>query len=131
MAFVGNYFWTHYFYVVLGARYSFPVTLELNKVPVMLYFITHAYFMSYHAVSNVLLRRLWTSTFYEKLSTVQRKILSCFAIFLLAYITALMEAITIASVPYYSVIGDRFSFYFLGSAFYGIYFYVSFPMFFM
>ena len=23
-SFVGNYFWTHYFYTVLGASYSFP-----------------------------------------------------------------------------------------------------------
>jgi cycloeucalenol cycloisomerase len=30
--FVGNYFWTHYFYKVLGASYSFPVTIMLNDV---------------------------------------------------------------------------------------------------
>lgn len=30
--FVGNYFWTHYFFVLLGAKYTFPITWELNKV---------------------------------------------------------------------------------------------------
>jgi cycloeucalenol cycloisomerase len=82
--FVGNYFWTHYFYKVLGASYSFPVTIMLNdvrptpgapfsllcgasdlkqtlrQVPFFLYLITHAYFCSYHTVSTILLRRFWT-----------------------------------------------------------------------
>lgn len=66
-------------------------------------------------------------------------------VFALGYITALLEAVTIASVllprsascsignvrqvPYY-VIEDRKMFYIIGSAFYGVYFYVSFPMYF-
>ena len=30
-SFVGNYFWTHYFYDLLGARYTFP-SWQLNGV---------------------------------------------------------------------------------------------------
>eukprot|EP01126_Amoeba_proteus_P058417 TRINITY_DN7534_c0_g2_i2.p1 TRINITY_DN7534_c0_g2~~TRINITY_DN7534_c0_g2_i2.p1 ORF type:complete len:123 (-),score=7.69 TRINITY_DN7534_c0_g2_i2:132-500(-) len=30
--FIGNYFWTHYFFVCLGARYTFPITITLNGV---------------------------------------------------------------------------------------------------
>jgi cycloeucalenol cycloisomerase len=31
-SYVGNYFWTHYFYQVLGAAYTFPVDIQLNEV---------------------------------------------------------------------------------------------------
>jgi cycloeucalenol cycloisomerase len=30
-SYIGNYFWTHYFYDLLGAEYTFP-SLQLNKV---------------------------------------------------------------------------------------------------
>jgi cycloeucalenol cycloisomerase len=30
-SFIGNYFWTHYFYQLLGASYTFPAH-QLNKV---------------------------------------------------------------------------------------------------
>lgn len=30
-SFIGNYFWTHYFYDLLGAEYTFP-SWQLNKV---------------------------------------------------------------------------------------------------
>ena len=30
-SFIGNYFWTHYFYELLGAQYTFP-SWHLNKV---------------------------------------------------------------------------------------------------
>jgi cycloeucalenol cycloisomerase len=31
-SYVGNYFWTHYFYKVLHAYYTFPVDMQLNRV---------------------------------------------------------------------------------------------------
>lgn len=31
-SYVGNYFWTHYFYKVLHAYYTFPVKWQLNEV---------------------------------------------------------------------------------------------------
>ncbi|CAM9766812.1 unnamed protein product [Choristocarpus tenellus] len=46
----------------------------------------------------------------------------------MAYTTAFMETLTISSFPYYTF-EDRDMAYVLGSAFYGIYFIVSFPMF--
>jgi len=36
--------YTHYFYRVLKADYTFPAH-RLNDVPICLYFMTHAYFM--------------------------------------------------------------------------------------
>jgi len=36
--------YTHYFYRVLKADYTFPAH-RLNDVPLCLYFMTHAYFM--------------------------------------------------------------------------------------
>jgi len=128
--FIGNYFWTHYFFKVLGAAYSFPVKFTLNQVPFFLYLVTHAYFCFYHTLTNVLLRRVWSSQLYQHASHnvfLQVSFNTCL-VFSLGYATALMEAITISSVPYYHY-SDPYSFYLYGSAFYGIYFYVSFPMF--
>jgi len=34
--FVGNYFWTHYFYTVLGAIYTFP-SYKINHVSIMVF----------------------------------------------------------------------------------------------
>ncbi len=34
-SFIGNYFWTHYFYQLLGAEYTFP-SWQLNKVSSLL-----------------------------------------------------------------------------------------------
>jgi cycloeucalenol cycloisomerase len=126
--FVGNYFWTHYFYKVLGASYSFPVTIMLNDVPFFLYLITHAYFCSYHTVSTILLRRFWTSSLYPSNSRVLRFIVSSLLIFVMSVITAFMETYTISEVPYYAHT-NKFLMYTVGSVFYAIYFCVSFPMF--
>jgi cycloeucalenol cycloisomerase len=124
--FVGNYFWTHYFYEVLGAAYTFPVTLMLNQVPLCLYFITHAYFCTYHTLSTIVLRRFWRS--FAPKSNVVHIAGSALFIFLMACFTAFMETYTISEVPYYTH-KDKFLMYTVGSVFYGIYFIVSFPMF--
>ena len=47
----------------------------------------------------------------------------------MAYATAFGESLTICAFPYYSF-ENRYQAYTLGSAFYGIYFIVSYPMFF-
>ena len=49
-----------------------------------------------------------------------------FTVLFLSYFTAFMETLTISSFPYYSF-EDRTMAYVWGSAFYGIYFLVSFP----
>lgn len=124
-SFIGNYFWTHYFYSLLGASYTFPAH-RLNDVPITLYFMTHAYFCLYHGISNVLIRRVrhaarpwgpWAQTAAETLT-----------VFLLSYATAYGETLTIAHFPYYTF-KNREAMYSIGSLFYAIYFFVSFPMF--
>uniref|UniRef100_A0A061R6G1 Cycloeucalenol cycloisomerase n=1 Tax=Tetraselmis sp. GSL018 TaxID=582737 RepID=A0A061R6G1_9CHLO len=125
-SFIGNYFWTHYFYRLLGASYTFP-SWRLNEVPICLYFMTHAYFCFYHSLSNVLLRRVRFAV-SDKPAAV-RWAASAALVFALAYATAYGETLTISAFPYYSF-KDKDKMYSVGSLFYAIYFFVSFPMFF-
>jgi cycloeucalenol cycloisomerase len=136
---VGNYWYTHYFYRVLRADYTFPAH-RLNDVPLCLYFMTHAYFMArlffpqrsqltctpqfYHGLSNAALRRVRTG--YR--DDAARRLFEAALILALAYTTAFGESLTICGFPYYTF-EDRDVAYTLGSAFYGIYFLVSFPAF--
>ncbi|EFA75448.1 Cycloeucalenol cycloisomerase [Heterostelium album PN500] len=129
--FVGNYFWTHYFFVLLRATYRFPVDFRLNEVPVMLYFITHAYFMTYHAATTPILRRFWSSyapTAPGKRQPLGKIVGSIVIIAAMSYFTAFMEAWTLEKVPYYHI-ENREQMYLIGSTFYMLYFVVSFPMF--
>ena len=123
-SFIGNYWYTHYFYSVLKAAYTLPGAIRLNNVPICMFLATHAYFSSYHLLSNCLLRKVVTT--FER--TIQRDVLFVAVIGVLAYFTAFMETFTISSFPYY-VFEDRNMAYVVGSAFYGIYFIVSFPAF--
>jgi len=52
ISYVGNYFWTHYFYNLLGASYTFKAW-RINNVPIALFFCTHAYFCFYHTMTTV------------------------------------------------------------------------------
>ena len=123
-SFIGNYWYTHYFYSVLKAEYTMPAH-RLNNVPIALYFATHFYFSTYHVFSNMFLR--WVVTNFE--SGVARHVLFWAVVVCFSYFTAFMETLTISSYPYYSF-EDRNMAYTVGSAFYAIYFLVSFPMFF-
>lgn len=122
-SFIGNYWYTHYFYSVLNASYTFP-SHRLNNVPIALYFATHFYFVTYHTFSNLLLRKIETCFVPGKLRTLY----FWSVIFAFSYFTAFMETLTISSFPYYSF-QDRDMAYTVGSAFYGLYFIVSFPVF--
>eukprot|EP00879_Flechtneria_rotunda_P033226 GHRR01036776.1.p1 GENE.GHRR01036776.1~~GHRR01036776.1.p1 ORF type:complete len:245 (+),score=51.51 GHRR01036776.1:384-1118(+) len=93
--YIGNYFWTHYFFNLLGAAYTLP-SYKLNGVPIPMYLMTHAYFCLYHAVSNVLLRRVESHLSHAPLQT--RKVARGLAVFLLSYATAYMETLTISHV---------------------------------
>jgi cycloeucalenol cycloisomerase len=151
-SFVGNYLWTHYFYSLLGASYSFPahrlnevclcrhcaipfqnhsdlipILKALLQVPITLYFMTHAYFCFYHSISNLLIRRVRTAFkhFGKKVEYLSEALL----VFLLSYITAYGETLTISHFPYYDFL-DREKMYSVGSLFYAMYFFVSFPLFF-
>ncbi|KAG7353325.1 hypothetical protein IV203_009374 [Nitzschia inconspicua] len=123
-SFIGNYWYTHYFYSVLKAKYTMPAH-RLNNVPLALYFATHFYFSTYHVFSNLVLRRIVTT--YQ--AGTARTILFVATVLTFAYFTAFMETLTISAYPDYSF-EDRNMAYTVGSAFYGIYFIVSFPAFF-
>lgn len=123
-SFIGNYWYTHYFYRVLKAKYTFEA-YRLNDVPLCLYLMTHAYFMFYHSLSNFAIR--WIRDTY--LASRTRVFFEWLVIGFMSYATAFGEALTICAFPYYSF-KDRNQAYVLGSAFYGIYFVVSYPMFF-
>jgi cycloeucalenol cycloisomerase len=97
---------------------------RLNNVPIALYFATHFYFSTYHLFSNVLLRKVVTS--YQPGSL--RSLLYVSVVLSFAYFTAFAETLTISAYPDYSF-EDRNMAYTIGSAFYGIYFIVSFPAF--
>lgn len=126
-SFVGNYFWTHYFYKVLKAEYTFPSWM-LNDVPIPLYFMTHAYFCFYHTISNICLRVVKAKCMNWK-SIWMKRLVFAITVLGLSYSVALTEALTIAHFPYYRY-EDPYLFYSVGSLYYGIYFMVSFPVFF-
>ena len=121
-SFIGNYWYTHYFYSVLKAKYTMPAH-RLNDVPIAMYLATHFYFCTYHVcISNSLLR--YVDKQYK--SGWRRGLLFWYTVLFLSYFTAFMETLTISTFPYYSF-EDRTMAYVWGSAFYGIYFIVSFP----
>uniref|UniRef100_A0A1J3IL85 Cycloeucalenol cycloisomerase n=1 Tax=Noccaea caerulescens TaxID=107243 RepID=A0A1J3IL85_NOCCA len=125
-SYVGNYFWTHYFFKVLGAAYTFP-SWKMNNVPHTTFFMTHACFLFYHVASNITLRRLRHS-----IADLPDSLRWCFEaawILALSYFIAYLETVAIANFPYYTFV-DRSAMYRVGCLFYGIYFIVSFPMFF-
>mmetsp|Transcript_32187 Transcript_32187/g.78210 ORF Transcript_32187/g.78210 Transcript_32187/m.78210 type:complete len:305 (+) Transcript_32187:58-972(+) len=124
-SFIGNYWYTHYFYSVLKAKYTMPAH-RLNNVPIALFFATHFYFSTYHTFSNLMLRKVVTS--YQK--GFLRSLLFVSVVLCFSYFTAFMETLTISAYPDYSF-EDRDMAYTVGSAFYGIYFIVSFPAFFL
>lgn len=147
ISYIGNYLWTHYFYTVLHCSYTLPAEpYVLNSVPFALYLITHGYFHFYHTISNMLLRVYWRTvgegqTLYyhsggdsqhRRKPTLLTPVLALVGVSLLvftfSYVTAFMEAWTIARFEHY-VIPDRHSMYLYGSVFYAIYFWCSFPVF--
>ena len=126
-SYIGNFYWTHYFYTLLGARYTFE-SWRLNDVPIPMYLATHAYFCFYHSVTNMCLRRLRRSRAYARGGRAARLALDSALVALLAYVTAFMETKTIEGFPYWEF-EDRASALRVGSCVYGLYFVVSFPMF--
>ncbi|CAL4910497.1 unnamed protein product [Urochloa decumbens] len=124
-SYVGNYFWTHYFFTVLGASYTFP-SWRMNNVPHVTFLLTHACFLFYHMASNMTLRRLRHSTAHLPQSI--RWLFEAAWILALSYFIAYLETLAIANFPYYEFV-DRDIMYKVGSLFYAIYFIVSFPMF--
>ena len=71
LSFFQNYFLTHYFFDVLGMVYLYPnvtshleaalVGVSRQTVPLIMYFYTQCFYMTYHATAIVALRRVTTS----------------------------------------------------------------------
>lgn len=125
-SYVGNYFWTHYFFKVLGASYTFP-SWRMNDVPHTTFLLAHVCFLFYHVSANMVLRRLRHAI--ADLPQNLQWAMEAACILLYAYFIAYLETVAISNFPYYEFV-DRASMYKVGSLFYAIYFIVSFPMFF-
>ena len=69
-------------------------------MPIPLYFMTHAYFCFYHAVSNYCIRR--TRRALEHKGWQAQAAGEAVVVFVLSYTMAFGETLTIAHFPYYS-----------------------------
>jgi cycloeucalenol cycloisomerase len=128
----GSYFGSEYFFDVLGMRYGFATTWNLDaalvgsgkgEVPFFLYPLTQAYFMTYHVVMVVVLRALTTRF---SLGRIARALV----IFVLAYSVAFAETFFMA-IPQLAdvfIYLDRGRMLAFGSIFYACYFVVSVPL---
>ena len=123
--FVGNYWYTHYFYSVLGAHYTMR-SYDLNGVPIPMFFATHFYFCFYHVIGSCVIRRIVTGF----VPSLQKNMFIVLAVLCMAYTTAFMETATIAGYKCYEF-DDWHHAATVGSLFYAIYFIVSFPMFYL
>lgn len=124
-SFIGNYVCTHYFYTVLGVQFTFleNSSQRWNDVPILFYFMTHSYFLLYHVSATILLRGV-----SHQSSGQTRYLIMAVTVFVSAYVIAFMEVFTIQSFPYYAY-PDKTLMFKIGSLFYALYFFVSFPAF--
>jgi cycloeucalenol cycloisomerase len=133
--FAANYFGTEYFFDILGMVYEYPMielTLDATlvgsgeqRVPVMMYLLTQAYFITYHTTAVIVLRRIRTSRL--PIGPMLWPIL----LFAVAYFWAWMETKAMANPwiesQFYYRDMERMLAY--GSLFYSLYFVASFPIF--
>jgi cycloeucalenol cycloisomerase len=131
--FFGNYFGSEYFFDTLGMVYNYPAiqwTLDAEllgsgeqKVPLIMYFMTQAYFMTYHASAIVVLRKLRSIKVLSWLFPVM--------VFVIGYFWAWMETRAmanplIADIFHYKDMARMLAY---GSIAYACYFVASFPIF--
>lgn len=124
--FYGNYFWTHYFYSLLGARYLFD-SYRFNDVPVVTFTATFFYFSFYFNFATVILRRIDLAV--HDFPPFGRRLIWVVSIALLSYSTAIFEAVSIQHFPLYTYT-NREVFLTVGSVVYALYFIIGFPTFF-
>jgi cycloeucalenol cycloisomerase len=131
--FFGSYVGTHYFFDVVGMRYGFPTQWNLGaelvgdsdgQVPLFLYPLTQAYFMTYHVVMTVLLR--YVGTRFELGRAGKAALIGVLAYAVAFAETFFMAVPALADVFEYA---DRGRMLAWGSVFYGTYFIVSLPVF--
>jgi len=128
VTFNGNYFITHYFFLLLGAHYNWNTTWNLNQIPIFLYFITHGYFMTYHVCISAILRKFWSSSFYGGFSNALKPFVSTIFLLIVSCVVAFMETTTVSSVPYYWFDNRKYMLT-VGTLFYGLFLFVTFSMF--
>ncbi|MGJ8686176.1 MAG: hypothetical protein ACSHWQ_01765 [Spongiibacteraceae bacterium] len=132
--FVGNYFGSEYFFDVLGMVYVYPnASSNLDsallgsgeqRVPLIMYFYTHAYFITYHASANIALRLV------KRSNVPLMWLLFPLCVFAIGYSWAWMETRMMAnplmaSSFYYEKMDLMLRY---GSAIYATYFIASFPI---
>jgi cycloeucalenol cycloisomerase len=133
--FAANYFGSEYFFDVLGMVYDYPM-IELNldatlvgsgeqNVPIIMYLLTQAYFLTYHTTAVVVLRRIRTS------QLPVGKLLWPLLVVAIACAWAWLETKSMANPwiesQFYYQDMERMLAY--GSLFYALYFIASFPIF--
>lgn len=146
--FVGTYFLTHYFFDVLGMRYTFPtrwnggaalVGRARPPIPLFMYPLTQAYFVTYHVVMLVLLRRarallglppVGVRDLSPRTWPWARRVALALVTLALAYAVAYAETLFMAIdaiAPYFGY-ADKARMLRYGSLFYACYFLVSLPI---
>ena len=133
--FAANYFGSEYFFDILGMVYDYPM-IEFNldatlvgsgeqRVPIVMYLLTQAYFITYHTTAGIGRRRIRTSRL--PVGPVLWPIL----LLVVAYCWAWMETKSMAnpwieSQFHYKDMNRMLAY---GSLFYSLYFVASFPIF--
>ena len=133
--FAANYFGSEYFFDVLGMVYDYPMidlTLDAvlvgsgeQEVPVLMYLLTQAYFLTYHTTAVIVLRRIRTSRIPVG------AMLWPVVLIVIAYLWAWVETKAMAnpwieSQFYYRDMNRMLAY---GSFLYSLYFVASFPIF--
>ena len=105
-------------------RYTGPLGLEINGVPVSMFLCTHPYFMTYVLVSPFLRTAKANLKDYKLKTWLFAAVVVC-----IAFLTVFMETWTISGFPYYTY-PDFYSMLTKGSLLYGTFFVVTYPWFF-
>lgn len=137
-SFIGNYFGSEYFFDVLGMVYCFThasTSLDAallgsgkQPVPLIMYFYTQAYFMTYHVTANIALRLFKRWTAQRQLPWPHLGL--ALAVFIVGYAWAWAETKAMANplmadLFYYEKMELMLRY---GSAIYALYFLTSFPI---
>ena len=98
ISYLGNHFFTHYFYNVLGMHYTGPlaqgVGIDINGVPLAMYFMTHTYFLTYHVLVTKILRFL-----VNRVPNNKQIIVVSLAVIVLSVVTACIETVVSPTIP--------------------------------
>lgn len=141
--FFGNYFGSEYFFDVLGMVYHYPNAKTVldsalvgkgeQKVPLIMYLYTHAYFMTYHTSAIVVLRCVLKCLLksVQRLGALGSSVAFMPAVFTIGYGWAWVETKAMAnplmaSSFYYENMPAMLTY---GTIIYALYFLVSFPIF--